>query len=107
MFSCPKCHASMHTLNRNGIQIEQCSECRGIFLDAGELEALGRIEQQFYPPPGSPPPGYGAPPPGYGGPPPGYGPPHGGPPAWGGHHYGHHGYKKKKYKGFAHMLFSS
>ncbi|MEU5250066.1 zf-TFIIB domain-containing protein, partial [Streptomyces asoensis] len=22
---CPKCHAQMHTYNRNGVQIEQCS----------------------------------------------------------------------------------
>ena len=37
---CPKCHAQMHTYNRNGVQIEQCSNCRGIFLDYGELEAV-------------------------------------------------------------------
>ncbi|WP_257005092.1 TFIIB-type zinc ribbon-containing protein, partial [Streptomyces albidoflavus] len=30
---CPKCHAPMHTYNRNGVQIEQCGGCRGIFLD--------------------------------------------------------------------------
>ncbi len=41
---CPKCHAPMHTYNRNGVQIEQCSGCRGIFLDYGELEALTRLE---------------------------------------------------------------
>ncbi|WP_224756398.1 zf-TFIIB domain-containing protein [Streptomyces sp. col6] len=44
---CPKCHAQMHTYNRNGIQIEQCSGCRGIFLDYGELESLTRIEAQW------------------------------------------------------------
>lgn len=44
---CPKCHAMMHTYNRNGVQIEQCSGCRGIFLDYGELEALTRLESQY------------------------------------------------------------
>ena len=44
---CPKCHAPMHTYNRNGVQIEQCSGCRGIFLDYGELEALTRLEGQW------------------------------------------------------------
>ncbi len=44
---CPKCHAAMHTYNRNGVQIEQCSGCRGIFLDYGELEALTRLESQW------------------------------------------------------------
>lgn len=44
---CPKCHAQMQTYNRNGIQIEQCSGCRGIFLDYGELESLTRVEAQW------------------------------------------------------------
>ena len=39
----------MHTYNRNGVQIEQCSGCRGIFLDYGELEALTRLESQWSP----------------------------------------------------------
>ena len=37
----------MHTYNRNGVQIEQCSGCRGIFLDYGELESLTRLESQW------------------------------------------------------------
>ncbi|MEV5343269.1 zf-TFIIB domain-containing protein, partial [Streptomyces sp. NPDC052676] len=55
---CPKCRAAMHTYNRNGVQIEQCSNCRGIFLDYGELEALTRLEAQWTqpaPPPAAPP----------------------------------------------------
>lgn len=43
-FVCPKCRATMRTYNRNGIQIEQCDSCRGIFLDFGELESLTRLE---------------------------------------------------------------
>ncbi|MGW2595806.1 TFIIB-type zinc ribbon-containing protein, partial [Streptomyces sp. NPDC001515] len=57
---CPKCHAPMHTYNRNGIQIEQCSGCRGIFLDYGELETLTRISWPPSSPPGSRPPGSGS-----------------------------------------------
>jgi Zn-finger nucleic acid-binding protein len=30
----------MRTYERNGILIDQCAECRGIFLDRGELEQL-------------------------------------------------------------------
>lgn len=53
---CPKCHAPMHTYNRNGVQIEQCSGCRGIFLDYGELESLTRLEAQWsQPAPPAPP----------------------------------------------------
>ena len=87
---CPKCHAQMHTYNRNGVQIEQCSNCRGIFLDYGELEALGRLENQYgHVPP--PPAAHGA-------------------PAWGAPAYGHgggHGHGHGHHRGFGHVLFSS
>ncbi|MFF1645858.1 zf-TFIIB domain-containing protein [Streptomyces sp. NPDC058240] len=92
---CPKCHAQMHTYNRNGIQIEQCSGCRGIFLDYGELESLTRIEAQWtqQAPPAPPAPqAYPAAP----------------APAWGApqHHGGHNG-GHYRHKSFGRMLFSS
>ncbi len=37
---CPKCHGQMRTYERNGVLVDQCEECRGIFLDRGELERL-------------------------------------------------------------------
>jgi Zn-finger nucleic acid-binding protein len=37
---CPKCAAEMVTYERSGIHVDQCRECRGIFLDRGELERL-------------------------------------------------------------------
>jgi Zn-finger nucleic acid-binding protein len=90
----------MHTYNRNGVQIEQCSGCRGIFLDYGELEALTRLEGQWSQPapqppaapqayPSAPAPAWGA-------------PQHGG---HGGHYGGHGGHHR--HKSFGHMLFSS
>ena len=42
---CPKCHAPMRTYERNGIHIDQCTECRGVFLDRGELEHLISLEE--------------------------------------------------------------
>ncbi|MFG2332049.1 zf-TFIIB domain-containing protein [Streptomyces sp. NPDC048604] len=88
---CPKCHAPMHTYNRSGVQIEQCSGCRGIFLDYGELEALTRLESQWgqqAPPPAAPPAA----------------------PAWGAPHHGSHGHHHGGHhhqRGFGRMLFSS
>jgi Zn-finger nucleic acid-binding protein len=38
----------MRTVDRNGIHIEQCSQCRGVFLDAGELEQIAAAEERFY-----------------------------------------------------------
>lgn len=37
---CPKCRGEMRTYERNGLLVDQCEECRGIFLDRGELEQL-------------------------------------------------------------------
>lgn len=59
---CPKCHGSLHTVDRQGVRLEQCENCRGIFLDHGELEQILQAEQRYY------------------GGTPGYAAPHGGPP---------------------------
>jgi len=50
---CPKCGGPMRTYERNGIHLEQCSGCRGVFLDFGELEHLTQLESRFaqQPPP--------------------------------------------------------
>ncbi|MFJ8685926.1 TFIIB-type zinc ribbon-containing protein [Micromonospora wenchangensis] len=120
--TCPKCHGEMRQYERSGVVIDQCGECRGIFLDRGELEKLFEAEANWnrqrgagapgqpgvvpgqqhvqvpggYPPPPPPPP-VPSHQPGYGAvppppPPPGY-PPQ---PAYGGHggygHPQHHGY---------------
>ncbi|PCG81712.1 zf-TFIIB domain containing protein [Streptomyces sp. WZ.A104] len=96
MMQCPKCHAQMHTYNRNGVQIEQCSGCRGIFLDYGELESLTRLESQWSQPAPPPPPAQGAYP----------AAPAAHAPAWGApQHGGHYGHRRQK--GFGRMLFSS
>jgi Zn-finger nucleic acid-binding protein len=79
----------MRTYNRSGVQIEQCDNCRGIFLDYGELEALTRLESQWQ--------GGVVPP----APPPAHGQPAWGAPAYG-HGHGHHGHRS-----FGRVLFSS
>ena len=37
---CPKCQGLMRTYERSGVTLDQCADCRGIFLDRGELEHL-------------------------------------------------------------------
>lgn len=44
---CPKCQAPMRVMDRNGVTIERCTECGGIFLDRGELERLARAEGNY------------------------------------------------------------
>ncbi|WP_268968763.1 zf-TFIIB domain-containing protein [Mycolicibacterium austroafricanum] len=83
---CPKCPGVMKTYDRNGIHLEQCDSCRGIFLDFGELEALTQMENRFMqaaaPPPPQPGHGYG--------------------PGW-----GHRGSKHYRKQGFGRLFFSS
>ena len=38
----------MRTVDRQGVHIEQCENCRGIFLDHGELEQMLTAENRFY-----------------------------------------------------------
>lgn len=37
---CPKCHGAMRSYERGGVVVDQCTDCRGLFLDRGELERL-------------------------------------------------------------------
>lgn len=45
--TCPKCQAAMRNYERNGVQIDQCTGCRGVFLDRGELEHLLDAEAAY------------------------------------------------------------
>lgn len=38
----------MTSYERNGVTIDQCTGCRGIFLDRGELERLADAEGAYY-----------------------------------------------------------
>jgi len=46
--SCPKCHGAMRTYERNGVHVDQCTDCRGIFLDRGELDRLIDAENAWH-----------------------------------------------------------
>jgi Zn-finger nucleic acid-binding protein len=52
--TCPKCQGAMRTYERNGVHVDQCAECRGIFLDRGELERLIDAEESYHAPPSRP-----------------------------------------------------
>jgi Zn-finger nucleic acid-binding protein len=54
--TCPKCDAPLHRFERSGVVIERCTQCRGVFLDRGELEHLIEVEGAllYGPRPGKP-----------------------------------------------------
>ncbi len=100
-YKCPKCPGFMQTYSRAGVHIEQCGQCRGIFLDYGEIETIGRAETAYAPPPPPPPAQQGyTPQPAYQQP--AYQQPAYGQPAYGQPAYGHH-----RQKSFMHALFST
>ncbi len=45
--TCPKCQAEMRSYERNGVTVDQCTGCRGLFLDRGELEHLLDAEKAW------------------------------------------------------------
>lgn len=42
---CPKCGMDLLEIDYKNIKVDKCSECEGIWLDAGELEAVSKLEK--------------------------------------------------------------
>ena len=103
---CPVCKVGLHMSDRQGIEIDYCPQCRGIWLDRGELDKIiERSGAADAPSPQAPQPPMPPQPPQ---------PPQGGP--WGGGYpqqpqgYGGYGhdpryYKHKRRKSFLEELF--
>ena len=80
---CPVCRVDLVLADRQGVEIDYCPQCRGIWLDRGELDKIiernaayeaGAKSAPGYPPQAdAPAPGYAQPSP------------------WGGYDEGHHG----------------
>ncbi len=46
--NCPKCNVLLAISDRQGIEIDYCPQCRGVWLDRGELDKIiERSNQQF------------------------------------------------------------
>jgi uncharacterized protein len=42
---CPKCGMNLVEIDYNKIKVDKCSECEGIWLDAGELELVAQMNK--------------------------------------------------------------
>jgi Zn-finger nucleic acid-binding protein len=89
---CPVCQVPLVMSERQGVEIDYCPQCRGVWLDRGELDKIiersTRDSEPAAPPPPPQAPGYGQAP-------------------YPQHHqsgYGHGGYRKRK-KSFLEELF--
>lgn len=40
LLMCPNDNSPMQEINRNGVMIDSCPQCRGVWMDRGELEKL-------------------------------------------------------------------
>lgn len=54
--TCPVCNVSLSMADRQGVEIDFCPQCRGVWLDRGELDKIvERSAAEMAPAPG----GYG------------------------------------------------
>ena len=37
---CPHCEVTLHMTERQGVEVDFCPECRGVWLDRGELDKI-------------------------------------------------------------------
>src|SRR4030043_39717 len=42
---CPKCGMELIEIDYKGIKVDKCSGCEGVWLDAGELEMVSKLEK--------------------------------------------------------------
>lgn len=40
MMKCPNCNVVLFITDRNDVEIDYCPECRGVWLDRGELDKI-------------------------------------------------------------------
>lgn len=46
---CPNCNVNLVMADRNGVEIDYCPECRGVWLDRGELDKIIERSSQYNP----------------------------------------------------------
>lgn len=45
---CPRCDGSLKTNSFEGVEIDTCEKCGGVWLDSGELEQLTKRESGWF-----------------------------------------------------------
>ena len=45
---CPKCGMNLAEINYNGVLVDKCTNCGGVWLDAGELEQVSKFDQNKF-----------------------------------------------------------
>lgn len=42
---CPKCGMDLKEIELHGVKVDQCANCGGVFLDAGEMEQIEKHDE--------------------------------------------------------------
>lgn len=42
---CPKCGMDLKEIEIHGVKVDQCANCGGVFLDAGEMDQIAKNDQ--------------------------------------------------------------
>ena len=45
--NCPQCNVSLSVSERQGVEIDYCPQCRGVWLDRGELDKILERASRF------------------------------------------------------------
>ena len=48
LVQCPRCNVAMREREKGDVVIDICPQCRGVWLDPGELERLSERESRYY-----------------------------------------------------------
>lgn len=51
LLMCPNCNLSIQQVRRHDIEIDMCPQCRGVWMDRGELEKILDMERGNLAPP--------------------------------------------------------
>jgi Zn-finger nucleic acid-binding protein len=46
--NCPRCAVVLTLSNRDGVEIDYCPQCRGVWLDRGELDKVIERANRYY-----------------------------------------------------------
>jgi uncharacterized protein len=47
LLTCPRCNIKMEKLKKNDVIIDVCKKCKGMWLDAGEMDKLADMAQKL------------------------------------------------------------
>ena len=47
--NCPNCNETLVMSERQGVEIDYCPKCRGVWLDRGELDKIIEKSNDYYP----------------------------------------------------------